>query len=123
MPAGPITATLPSTLIFACSGAADVGEIADRAARTLVGCGKGAMFCLAGVGGRIPDMIDRVRAAKTLLVLDGCDKDCARLTLENAGFTTLTHLRVTDCGLAKGQAPPTIQTVVAIANKAVEKLA
>ena len=40
-------------LIFACSGAADVGEISDRAARKLSKDGIGAMFCLAGVGGRI----------------------------------------------------------------------
>ncbi|MEK7995130.1 MAG: putative zinc-binding protein, partial [Planctomycetota bacterium] len=34
-------------LIFACSGAADVGEIADRAARRMTRNGSGSMFCLA----------------------------------------------------------------------------
>jgi uncharacterized metal-binding protein len=123
MPAGQATGNSPSTLIFACSGAADVGEIADRAARALAACGRGAMFCLAGVGGRIPDMVERARSAKTLLVIDGCEKDCARLTLEGAGFDALVHLRVTDNGFVKGQAPPSIHNVVAVANKAAEKLA
>ena len=40
-------------LIFSCSGAADVGEISDRAARKLSAEGAGKMFCLAGVGGRV----------------------------------------------------------------------
>jgi uncharacterized metal-binding protein len=123
MPANPVSGSLPSTLIFACSGAADVGEIADRAARALTACGKGAMFCLAGVGGRIPDMVERARAAKTLLVIDGCEKDCARLTLEGAGLGALVHLRVTDGGFVKGQAPPSIQNVVAVADRAAGKLA
>ncbi len=38
-------------LIFACSGAADVGAIADQAARKLTRDGVGKMFCLAGIGG------------------------------------------------------------------------
>ena len=37
-----------NTLIFSCSGAADVGEIADRAARKLTRERMGKMFCLAG---------------------------------------------------------------------------
>ncbi|MBT4482837.1 MAG: zinc-binding protein, partial [Candidatus Latescibacteria bacterium] len=38
------------TLIFPCSGAADVGEISDQIARKLTRDGIGKMFCLAGVG-------------------------------------------------------------------------
>lgn len=37
-------------LIFACSGAADVGAIADQAARKLTREKVGSMFCLAGIG-------------------------------------------------------------------------
>ena len=37
-------------LIFACSGAADVGAIADQAARKLTKDGAGKMYCLAGIG-------------------------------------------------------------------------
>ena len=38
-------------VIYACSGAADVGEIADRTARHLAREGKGKMSCAVGVGG------------------------------------------------------------------------
>jgi len=46
-------------LIFACSGAADVGAIADQAARRLTKDGAGAMFCLAGIGGRIVPIMEK----------------------------------------------------------------
>ncbi|MHC5119049.1 MAG: putative zinc-binding protein, partial [Planctomycetota bacterium] len=38
------------TLVFACSGAADVGAVADQAARKMTQEGYGQMFCLAGIG-------------------------------------------------------------------------
>ena len=43
----------PTALIYSCSGAADVGEIADRAARLLDAEDKAWMSCLAGIGGRV----------------------------------------------------------------------
>jgi len=52
-------------LIFACSGAADVGAI------------------------------------------DGCPLDCARKTLEEAGFTQFEHVRLSDLGMEKGKTPAT----------------
>lgn len=41
------------TLIFACSGAADLGGVSDQAARKLSAEGTGKMFCLAAIGGGI----------------------------------------------------------------------
>ena len=45
------------TLIFACSGAADVGGISDRAARKLTADIAGKIYCLAGIGGRVQGII------------------------------------------------------------------
>ena len=83
-------------LIFACSGAADVGHISDLAARKLTAEGVGKMFCLAGIGGRVSGILETTRAAAAILAIDGCTLDCARKTLEEAGFTQFEHLRVTD---------------------------
>ncbi len=58
--------TAAPTLVFACSGAADVGEIADRAARALAREGAGKMFCLAGVGGRISGIMATTQAAEAM---------------------------------------------------------
>lgn len=45
-------------LIFPCSGGSDVGELSDRAARTMAKCGQARMFCLAGIGAHVPGMIE-----------------------------------------------------------------
>lgn len=106
------------SLIFACSGAADVGELADLAARKLTCEGAGQMFCLAGVGGRVSGIMDKTKAARNVLAVDGCPLDCARLTLEQAGITNVAHLRVTDLGLEKGKSPATPDTVAKVAKEA-----
>lgn len=105
----------PPALVYPCSGAADVGEIADRAARRLDAEDHAWMSCLAGIGGRVSGLMASAAAAPTLLAIDGCPQDCARRTLELAGFTPIRHVRVTDLGLAKGKSPASaaaIDTVV-----------
>lgn len=94
-------------LVFACSGAADVGALADQTARTLNREGVAKMYCLMGVGGRVNNILKTVEAAERMLAIDGCPLDCARSTLEQAGFTNYTHLRLTDAGFAKGVSPVT----------------
>ena len=104
------------TLIFPCSGAADVGEISDRAARKMTRDGCGRMFCLAGIGGHVNNMLVNTEAAGRILVIDGCPVDCARKTLEHAGFDGVIHMRVTDLGFTKGKAAATDDAVNAIAQ-------
>ena len=96
-----------STLIFACSGAADVGELTDLAARMLARDGVGKMFCLAGVGGRVGGILEKTKGADRILAMDGCELDCARHTLEEAGISNFVHLRMTDLGMSKGITPVT----------------
>ncbi|UCC96751.1 MAG: putative zinc-binding protein [Phycisphaerales bacterium] len=104
-------------LIFACSGAADVGEIADRAARKMTENGRGRMFCLAGIGGRVPGIISKTQAASGILAIDGCELDCVKNCLEQAGFHQFDHLRVTDLGLQKGQAPANQENIATVAER------
>lgn len=105
------------TLIFACSGAADVGEVADRAARVMTKQGLGKMFCLAGIGGHIEPILQKTRQAKKILAIDGCGMNCVKGCLQTAGFEQFSHLQLGDIGLAKGQTPPTEENI----NKAVAK--
>jgi len=104
-------------LIFACSGAADVGAIADRAARKLTAEGVGRMFCLAGVGGRVPGIVKTTEAAAWILAIDGCPLDCAKSCLEGAGFRSFVHYRVTDFGMEKGKSPASDEAVEHVARK------
>lgn len=106
------------TLIFACSGAADVGELTDLAARKLGREGAGQMFCLAGVGGRVRGILEKTRTAERILALDGCPLDCARLTLESAEIPDFVHLRVTDFGMEKGKTSITPEVVTEVVQKA-----
>lgn len=91
-----------SKLIFACSGAADVGAVADLAARRMTREGAGSMFCLAGIGGRVDPIMQRTASASEILAIDGCPMDCVSETLKKAGFDRFEHLVVTDLGFEKG---------------------
>ena len=65
------------SLLIPCSGAADTGEIADRAARKFAMGGCAGMFCLAGVGANLSGFIASAKGADNLLVIDGCNLECA----------------------------------------------
>ena len=106
--------TSAPTLIFPCSGAADVGEISDRVARKLTREGVGKMFCLAGVGGHVNNIITSTSAAGKILAIDGCPVDCAKKTLEHAGFSDVAHVRVTDLGCEKGKSVVTDEIITRI---------
>ena len=110
------------TLIFACSGAADVGAIADRAARKLTADGAGKMYCLAGIGGRVAGILKTTEEAEKILAIDGCPLDCTKLSLEEAGFTEFEHMKVTDLGLEKGKSPATDENVATVAQAMLLKL-
>ena len=104
-------------LVFACSGAADVGQISDLAARKLTAEGAGKMFCLAGIGGRVSGIMETTRAAAAVLAIDGCPLDCARTTLEEAGFTRFEHLRLSEMGMEKGKSPATEEQVAKVVSQ------
>ena len=104
--------------IFACSGAADLGEVSDLVARKLHRSGERQMKCLAFIGGGIQDMIDSVKGTN-MLVIDGCNLDCGKLTMEKNGISDFSHMRLTDMGYIKGHTPASRNTVNQITELAV----
>jgi uncharacterized metal-binding protein len=110
-------------LIFACSGAADVGKISDLAARKLTAEGAGKMFCLAGIGGRVSGIMETTRVAAAILAIDGCPFDCAKKTLEQGGFAEFKHLRLSDLGMEKGKTAATDQSVAKVVDLGKSRLA
>ncbi len=110
------------SLIFACSGAADVGEISDRAARKMSKNGLGKMFCLAGIGGRIEPVIQKTRSASKILAIDGCGLDCVKNCLEQAGFNEFRHLQIAELGMEKGKSPVTDENIDKVAVKGKEMM-
>jgi len=112
-----------ATLIFACSGAADVGAVADRAARKMTQMGIGKMFCTAGIGGRISGILKTTEAAEKILAVDGCPLNCVKQSLELAGFKKFRHLNLADLGMEKGKTPVTDEAVEKVVAKGKELLA
>jgi uncharacterized metal-binding protein len=78
----------PLKLIYACSGAADVGELSDQVARKLSKNGVGKMSCLAGIGGRVGGLLKSAEAASEILIMDACKLNCALKTMQEAGLKT-----------------------------------
>jgi uncharacterized metal-binding protein len=109
-------------LIFACSGAADVGAIADQAARKMTKEGVGKMFCLAGIGGRIDGIMKTTESASKILAIDGCPLNCVKACLEKAGFNKFTHLQLADIGLEKGKSPANEENIGKAYNAAMKML-
>jgi len=104
--------------VFACSGAADLGRISDLVARKLHSDKVRQMKCLAFVGAGIEEMIDSVKKTN-MLIIDGCELDCGKLTMEKNGLPNFCHLRLTDLGFVKGQTSVTSKTIDEITGQAV----
>jgi len=103
----------PNTVVYACSGCSDAGELADRIARRLAGAGVAEMSCLAGVGGRVKPLMNKAAGAEHILAIDGCPLNCTRHTLELAGFKPSSHLELHRLGLRKGSCPVTEENIAA----------
>ncbi|GAB2893704.1 putative zinc-binding protein [Uliginosibacterium flavum] len=107
-----------TTLIFACSGAADVGALTDLAARQLSREHIGRMYCLAGIGGRIADILRTTTEARSVLAIDGCPAACASACLQQAGLSGFARLQLADLGLPKGHAPATPENIERVVTAA-----
>jgi uncharacterized metal-binding protein len=105
-------------LIFACSGGSDMGQLADLAGRRLTVAGLGILCCTAGVGGRVKVLMEKTEAAEEIITIDGCPHDCAKKTLELAGFDAGKHVRVSDFGFEKGKSPATEENILNVVEKA-----
>jgi uncharacterized metal-binding protein len=97
----------PLTVVYACSGCSDAGELADHTARALAQAKLAEMSCLAGIGGRVKSLMRKAEVAQDILVIDGCPLNCAKNTLELAGIKHFRHLELHRLGLRKGACPPT----------------
>ena len=83
----------------------------------------GKMYCLAGIGGRVNTIMETTRTAAKILVIDGCPQECARKTMEEAGFTGFQHLKLASLALHKGSSPATDKNIRLVANQGSKLLA
>lgn len=94
-----------ATMLLACSGGSNVGQLANQAAVELTGEGAGKMYCLAGIGGRLSGFVRSAKDAASLVVIDGCEIACGKATLQGAGvpLPLHRHLVVTEYGIEKNK--------------------
>ncbi len=90
-------------LIFACSGASDVGAVADQAARRVSRMKLASMGCLGAVANGLEFAMDPIKVAERIIIIDGCPENCARLTMEKAGVLSFSHILLSKLGMEKGQ--------------------
>ena len=109
-------------LIYVCSGAADVGEVADCAARQLSRSGVGQMYCLSAVGSGNPALLEKIRAASIVLAIDACPAACTSRVLEKAGISGFAQLQLAELGMSKGCTPATPDNIERVVNAARECL-
>ena len=109
--------------VFPCSGASDVGGLSDQGARQMAKDGTGKMYCLAGIGGRVETIMADTRAAGRIVVIDGCEQECARKTMGLAGFIGFQHLKLAEMGFKKGETPVTPERIRVVAAKGAEMMA
>jgi uncharacterized metal-binding protein len=103
-------------LLYSCSGAADVGQIADRVTRNLRDQGFGRMTCLAGIGADLSGFVESAKAADVNITIDGCGTLCAKKALERIGVTPASYV-LTDFGIEKGKTPPTDEIVHTLCDR------
>jgi uncharacterized metal-binding protein len=104
--------------VMGCAGAANVGQVSNRAAAELVGEGFARPFCLAGIGAHLKAFLKGASDADNI-VIDGCAMSCGRTILEHAGLSVACHFVVTDLGIEKKMSPFLSEEDVAKVKEAV----
>ena len=104
-----------NVMIYACSGASDLGEVSDKTARKLRDSGFGKMSCLAALGAGEASYVETAKAG-SVLIIDGCGVACGRKIAEKAGVRAIVHT-LTDMGYVKGKTPPEAKVIAEIADK------
>ena len=72
--------------IFPCTGAANVGQLSNKAALYLSKHGAGTMMCTAGIGAHQQGITRSAQGCDRIIVIDGCHLACAKDCLEHAGI-------------------------------------
>ena len=62
------------------------------------------------------------QTASEILAIDGCELDCVKNCLRQAGFKQFDHFRVTDLGLEKGNTSVNDENIAKVAGRGKEMI-
>lgn len=88
-------------LVYSCSGCSNVAQLANTLAVRLDRAGLAEMSCIAGVGGRVPALVNKAVSGRPILAIDGCPLHCAQACLAQHGVTPEVHITLSSYGLRK----------------------
>lgn len=107
-----------SRLVFACSGASDVGAVADQAARRISRMKLASMGCLSAVANGVEFAMEPIKVAECIIVIDGCSENCAKLTMEKAGVSSYDCILLSELGMEKGHTKVDQEHIALVYEKA-----
>lgn len=89
-------------IIFACSGAASVGEIGHQVGVLLTETNHDARLCCTTAIASGSEMhLEIGRRAKSVIVINGCPMKCATKVMEKAGIKVDYEFTITEMGIKK----------------------
>lgn len=89
--------------IFPCAGASNVGQLSNKIAIELEKQSFGNLMCTVGIGARAPGLMKSAESSERIIAIDGCPVNCARKTLELAGFKVDRHIVISELGIKKNK--------------------
>jgi len=83
----------PIKMVVSCSGASNLGQIANNTAVKMQESTVVQMTCLAALGARVNAYIKSVQEAG-MVVIDGCPVACGKRTLEQNGISSFEYFDI-----------------------------
>ena len=87
-----------NALIFACSGACNVGQLADDVGLELAAERVDSMSCIAAIGAHLSGFVASARDCDALVMLDGCEHHGSLGTPRQVQIEPTVHLTLTEQG-------------------------
>lgn len=88
-------------LIYSCSGCSNVAQMTNYIALELTKRDAAEMSCIAGVGGGVPHLVKKAKAADKIIALDGCHLHCSKHCLHTQNIEPTRHITLSDLGHKK----------------------
>ncbi|MEW5681921.1 MAG: putative zinc-binding protein [Pseudomonadota bacterium] len=88
-------------LVYACSGCSNVAQLANDLAVVLDRQGSAQMSCIAGVGGKVKQLVKVAQSGRPILAVDGCPLNCVKQTLATVDVVPTWHIELTTLGYKK----------------------
>jgi uncharacterized metal-binding protein len=88
-------------LVYSCSGASNVAQLANHVAVRLDRLGLMEMSCIAGVGGDVRALVRTATAGRPIVAIDGCPLACCERVLAAKGVEPALVVRLHELGLRK----------------------